>query len=50
MLDEEMYYDVIDDGERFKVKDVESDDVNIDITYNYFKYIIPIACIFIDWQ
>ena len=48
MLDEEMYYDVIDDGERFKVKDVESDDVNIDITYNYFKYIIPIACIFID--
>lgn len=48
MLDEEMYYEVIDGDERFKIKDIESDEVDIDITYNYFKYIIPISCIFID--
>ena len=48
MLDEDMYYEVMDGDERFKIRDIESDEVDIDITFNYFKYIIPISCIFID--
>ena len=44
-LDSESFYTVIDDEVgRMNIKDIDdNENVNLDITYNYFKYLIPIV-------
>lgn len=43
-LDSESYYTINIDGSQSKVIDLSEDDYNsVDITYNYFSYLIPMA-------
>lgn len=48
-MDESFFYDVMDpDVGLLHIRDInENEDVHLDITYNYFKYLVPIANIFI---
>lgn len=48
-LDESFFYDVIDpEVGHMSIKDVDDNEqVTLDITYNYFNYLVPIANIFI---
>ena len=48
-LDESNFYDVIDEESgNLKIKDVDdNEDVKLDITYNYFNYLVPIVNVFI---
>ena len=45
-LSQESFYSIYLDGEKSLIKDIDSDE-GLDITYNYFKYLVPIASIFI---
>lgn len=47
-FDSESYYTIIaPGGDVVKVRDVEDESVFMDTTYNYFKFLVPIANIFI---
>ena len=45
-LSQDSLYSIYIDGEKSLIRDIDSDE-GLDITYNYFKYLVPIANIFI---